>query len=84
MKIKKNGKKIINYRHKSTLYIPVKCTMQQSVNGNIKRKTCDNKKRNEGGLCRQQNQHSRHVFYCASLCVNVSVALDSSCCQFKK
>lgn len=34
--------KIINYHHKSTLYIPVKCTMQQSVNGNIKHKTCDN------------------------------------------
>lgn len=31
--------KIINYHHKSTLDIPVKCTMQQSVNGNIKRKT---------------------------------------------
>lgn len=47
IKKKKDGK-IVNYCHKSTLYIPVKCTMQQSVNGNVKHKTCgegDNNKR---------------------------------------
>lgn len=36
--------KISNYHHNSTLYIPVKCTMQQSANGNMKQKTCDNKR----------------------------------------
>lgn len=36
--------KISNYHHNSTLYIPVKCTMQQSANGNMKHKTCDNKR----------------------------------------
>lgn len=42
-------KKKINYHYKSTLYIPVKCTMQQSVNGNIKRKNCDDKEVGVGG-----------------------------------
>lgn len=78
MKIKKNGKKTINYHHKSTLYIPVKCTIQQSVNGNVKRKTCDDEKRNKEG------QRRRHLYYCASLCVNVRIALDASCCQIVK
>lgn len=41
MTIKKMEKKKLNYYHKSTLYIPVKCTMQQSVNGNIKCETTE-------------------------------------------
>lgn len=55
-----------NY-HKLTLYIPVKCTMQQSVNGNIKHKTCDNKRRRGTLLATKPAQLSPlPSFYCAS------------------
>ena len=68
--------KTINYHHKSTLYIPVKCTMQQSVNGNIKHKMCDNKKERET----KSAQLSPLPSFCAVVCVR----LCSSCCELKK
>lgn len=72
--------KKINYHHKS-LYIPVKCTMQQSVNGNIKRKitggTGDFAGTKAGAAV------SSVVFLVCFGCVTCA-GLDSSGCQLKK
>lgn len=77
---KKNGKKIINYHHKS-LYIPVKCTMQQSVNGNIERKTTGGR----GGFAgnKASTAVSSAVFLVCFGCITCA-GLDSSGCQVKK
>lgn len=76
---KKNGK---NYHHKSTLYIPVKCTMQQSVNGNIKHKTCDNQREGDFAGNKASTAVSTAVFLMCFSCT-VSVGLGSSC-ELKK
>lgn len=71
--------KTINYNHKSTLYIPVKCTMQQSVNGNIEHKTCDNKERGT-----KSAQLSPLPSFCVCFSCTLCVRLRSSCCEEKK
>lgn len=67
-----------NYYHTSTLYIPVKCTMQQSVNGNIKHKTCDNKREGDLAGNKASTAVSTAIFL---LCFSstVGVRLGSSC-----
>lgn len=74
---------IINYHHKPTLYIPVKCTMQQSVNGNIKHKTCENKREGDFAGNKASTAVSTAVFLVCFSCT-VCVGLGSSCCEFKK
>lgn len=81
IKIKKM-ENIINY-HKSTLYIPVKCTMQQSVNGNIQHKICDNKREGDFAGNKASTAVSTAVFLVCFSCT-VCVGLGSSCCEFKK
>lgn len=83
IKIKKKMEKIINYHHKSTLYIPVKCTMQQSVDGNIKHKTCDNKREGDSASNKASTTVSTAIFLVCFGCT-VRVGLGSSCCEFKK
>lgn len=75
--------KIINYHHKSTLYIPVKCTMQQSVNGNIKHKTYDNKREDDFAANKASTAVSTAIFLVCFSCT-VRVGLGSSCCELKK
>lgn len=78
IKIKK-WKKIINYYHKSTLYIPVKCTMRQSVNGNIKHKTCDTKRRGGDFAGNKANTAVSTAIFLMCFGCTVCVSLGSSC-----
>lgn len=75
-----------NYYHKLTLYIPVKCTMQQSVNGNIKHKSCDNKREGDFAGNKASTAVSTAIFLlCFSCTVNVglcpSLQLDLQKCS---